>query len=152
MLVVGIGNAQRGDDAAGLLVARALRHRLPEGWRLLELEGEGTSLLEAWAGEEAAIVVDAMRSGQPVGTVLCFEAHERPLPSEAFRVSSHLFGLAEAIELGRALDMLPRSLTVFGIEGGDCALGRPPGPEVMSGVERCVEMVLDRVRRPVGAD
>lgn len=152
MLVVGIGNSQRGDDAAGLLVAREVSGRLPDGWRVLELEGEGTSLLEAWAGEDRAIVVDAMRSGQPVGTIRRFDAHREPLPSEAFRVSSHLFGLAEAIELGRVLDLLPRRLTVIGVECGDCAMGSEPGPEMRAAIHRCVEAVLEEIGRQGEAD
>ncbi len=146
--MVGIGNFHRGDDAAGLLVARGLRERLPDSWRVLELEGEGTSLLEAWAGEDQVIVIDAMRSGRPIGTIRRFDVHREPLPAEAFRVSSHLFGLAEAIELGRALDLLPRRLTVIGLECGDCGMGREPGPEIMAAIGRCVEVVLEEIGRP----
>ncbi|MCX7799342.1 MAG: hydrogenase maturation protease [Fimbriimonadales bacterium] len=145
MLVVGIGNALRGDDAAGLLVARSLRDRLPPSWRVMELDGEGTTLLEAWAGEDRAIVVDAVVTGSPTGTIHRFEAHERPLPIDSFRGSSHRFGLAEAVELGRALGLLPKSLIVFGIECGRWEVGSRPSPTVLEAVDRCVDRVLEEI-------
>ena len=44
-LVVGIGNPDRGDDAVGRLVARALRGRVPADVRVVEQDGEATALL-----------------------------------------------------------------------------------------------------------
>ena len=58
------------------------------------------------------------------------DAERRALPAELFRGSTHLIGLAEAIELGRALDQLPARLLVVGIEGASFTAGAaadPPG-------------------------
>ena len=107
----------RGDDAAGLLVARSLRGRLPDGVRLLEHEGEPTALLDVWDGLDAAIVVDAVSGASHAGTVHRLELTSGPLPATLATHSTHAFNLAAAIELGRVLDRMPRRLVLIGIEG-----------------------------------
>ena len=47
-MVVGVGNPLRGDDGAGLEVARQLRDRAGAGARVHEMEGEGIALLDLW--------------------------------------------------------------------------------------------------------
>lgn len=109
-VVIGIGNAARGDDAAGLIVARRLGG--------VEHEGDPVALLDVWRGADRAVVVDAVSSGAAPGTVQRFDAAAAPLPAHLrSSTSTHAFGLAEAIELGRALGRLPPELTVYGIEG-----------------------------------
>lgn len=131
-LVIGIGNAWRGDDGAGPAVAERLADELPA----LVLPGEGTELIEAWGGMDRVVVVDAMRSGVAPGTIRRFDAVAGPLPSGAFACLSHRFALPEAIEMARVLGRLPRELTVWGIEAGDVSPGRRLGPEVEAAVSR----------------
>lgn len=110
-LVVGIGNPDRGDDAAGMLVARALTTT-----RVKELP-DCTSLLDVWESENVVVVVDAMRSGREPGSVTRYDALREVLPVKSFS-STHSFGLAETVELARALNRLPGRLVIFGIEAG----------------------------------
>ena len=64
--MIGVGNAYRGDDAAGLAVARLLRER---GVEALDQEGEPVALVELLAGHGAVVLIDAVRSGASPGTV-----------------------------------------------------------------------------------
>jgi hydrogenase maturation protease len=129
-LIIGIGNEYRGDDAVGLIVARRLRERLSDSVKVLEQTGDGAALMEAWRGVERVIVIDAVASGAAPGAIHRFDANTRPIPKNAFRCSTHAFGVAEAIELSRALTRLPRSLMVYGIEGKNFAAGVGISPEV----------------------
>jgi hydrogenase maturation protease len=122
-LVIGVGHEGRRDDAAGVRAARLVRALLWPRVRMVECEGIATSLIEAWRGEPAVVVVDAMSSGAPAGSVRRVDANLGPLPAERFRGSTHGLGLAEAVELARSLDEMPRSLLIFGIEGTDFGLG-----------------------------
>lgn len=121
--VVGLGYRFRRDDAAGLEVARRLRQAAPGEVRVLELEGEPISLLEAWRDADRVLAVDAVSSGSKPGTLYRFDAGARPLPAKLFRGSTHAIGLAEAVELGRELGRLPRRLDVYGIEGESFGMG-----------------------------
>jgi hydrogenase maturation protease len=135
-LVLGVGNAFRRDDAAGVLVARGLRAAGLSGVTVREESGEGTSLLEAWEGADEVFVVDAVRSGAPPGTITRFEVPGDTVPVRYFHYSTHAFSVAEAIELGRELGLLPRRLVVVGIEGGEFGAGEDPTPAVRAAVDR----------------
>lgn len=144
--IIGIGNDYRRDDGAGREVARRLRHSsAPPDGEILEETGEGTSLLETWRGAERVILLDAVRSGAPAGTIHRIEAQTDPLPAFFSRRSTHAFGIAEAIELARALSQLPPSLVLFGIEGEcfDAGVGLSPA------VEKAVAEVSARVRQEI---
>src|SRR5437763_14389182 len=101
--VIGIGNPDRGDDAFGRIVAARLRGRWPGAVRLIEQDGEATSLLEQLGGADTAIVIDAAVSGGEPGDIHRFDAASEPLPAAKFDLSTHGFGLGEAIELARIL-------------------------------------------------
>ncbi|GMV36840.1 MAG: peptidase M52 [Fimbriimonadales bacterium] len=138
VLIVGIGNDMRGDDAAGLLVVRRLREMGVDA-DLRECGGDGAEMMDLWRDAEETILIDAVRSGAPPGTIHCFDACCEPIPA-AFRnsPSTHLFSVAEAIELARSLLRLPPKMTVYGIEGGEFSLGTSPSPNVVGAIERVV--------------
>jgi hydrogenase maturation protease len=135
-LFIGIGNRLRGDDAAGLLAARAVRERSDGELEVHELEGEPVDLIEAWRGAEHVCVADAVASGGKPGEIHRVDATAAPLPAKLAGPSTHALGLAEAIELARALDRLPARLVVYGIEAASFEVGAGCGPQVLAAVER----------------
>jgi hydrogenase maturation protease len=149
VLVIGLGNELRGDDAAGLEVVRRLRGReLPPGLQVQAHGGEAVALLDVWADVRAALLVDTMRGGGgPPGTIHRFDlspssrrrAPHVPLPS----TSTHAIGLEQAIELGRALRRLPRTLVVYGVEGSSF----DPGTALSEGVADAIEPLADALMR-----
>jgi hydrogenase maturation protease len=141
-VVIGVGNALRGDDGVGLAVAAALETRVPPGVSVVPCEQEPSRLLDAWEGAESAIVVDASASGADPGTVSRFDASETPIPVGVFRSSTHAFGVGDAVELARALGRLPARLLVYGVEGGRFAVGEPLSAPVAAAVEQVATAVL----------
>lgn len=137
-LIVGVGNLDRGDDAAGVVAVRKLTDA-----RTREL-GDCTGLIDIWAGEADVIVIDAMVSGGEPGSVRVFDACAEQLPTRAFP-STHAFGLAETIELARALRRLPETLAVFGIEAADVAPGATMTPMVSQAVDQVVTTITERL-------
>lgn len=140
-LVIGVGNAYRGDDGAGIVAARKLAAQRLPGVRVMEMNGEGISLVEAWKDAPSVLLVDAVSSGAVPGTIHRFEAQAGPLPTGLEHRSSHSFGVAEAVEVARALGRLPPSLLIYGIEGGDFSPGERLSPEV----EKAVGAVVQRL-------
>jgi hydrogenase maturation protease len=141
-VVVGVGNALRGDDAVGIVVAERLRERVPDDVDIVECEQEPSRLLDAWRDADLAVVVDACSSGRPPGTVHRFDASGDPLPARVFRSSTHAFGVGDAVELARALDRLPRQIVIYGVEGGQFTAGTGLSPEVESAIEQVAEEVV----------
>ena len=142
-VVIGVGNAYRGDDAAGREVARLVQERVPDDLDVVVCELEPTRLIDAWNGAEAALVVYAVASGAEPGTVHRFDATGEALPSREFRSSTHALGIGETIELARAIGRLPGRIVVFGIEGETFGSGTELSAGAQSGVERAVELVLE---------
>jgi len=147
-LVIGVGNDAFSDDAAGLRAARLVRAMLWPQVRMIECGGAAAELLEAWRGEAAVVVLDAMSSGASAGSVRRLDVADGPLPAELFRGSTHGLGLVEAVELARAMKELPADLAVFGIEGADFGPGKRLTYPVECGVRdaalRVTEFVLER--------
>jgi hydrogenase maturation protease len=141
VLVIGIGNAFRGDDAAGLEAVRALADRNPEGALLVESHGGGTELMEAWRGRSKVIIVDAMHSGSAPGAIVRCVLPGDTVPLRALGTSTHAFGVGEAIEFSREMGELPAVLVVFGIEGREFAFGRRMSPGLEARIPRLVELL-----------
>lgn len=129
-LVVGLGNRYARDDAVGLVVVREARRFLPPAVRVLEHEGEPIGLLDAWSGTDHVVLVDAVRSEAPAGTIHRFDALAGPLPEGIALGSTHALGLAHAVELGRTLGRLPARATIVGVEGARFDAGEGLTPAV----------------------
>ena len=108
-------------------------------------EGEPVGLIEDWAGADAVIVVDAVRSGAPTGTIHRLDPLAAPIPTALSQGSTHAFGLAETIELARALDRLPERLTVYGIEGACFEAGDALSPAVGAAVDAVRQELRERL-------
>jgi hydrogenase maturation protease len=145
-MVIGIGNAWRRDDAAGLAVARQLRGAL-DGVDVLEREGEPAGLMDTWQVAERLWLVDAVSSGAEPGTVYRVDVTQNELPPELFRASTHHLGLAEAVELARALDRLPSHVVFYGIEGGSFEAGEGLSPPVEAAVGLVARAVQEEVEK-----
>ena len=140
-MVIGCGNADRGDDAAGLLVARRL---LALGVEAQEQSGEVAALLEAWKAVPAGrpvIVVDAAVTGSPPGSISFWDAATSDWSAGALRCSTHALGVEEAIALGKALGVLPQPLLIYGIEGSNFAFGSGPSAKVLHAVEELANRI-----------
>jgi hydrogenase maturation protease len=139
MIVIGIGNEFRHDDAVGLIAARRLReHGLPAE----EHEGDPATLMDRWRSADSVILIDAVASGASPGTIHRLDVSVSPLNRQLFKSSTHALGLADAIELARTLGTLPPRVYVFGVEARDLSAGIGLSPEVESALPALLEEVL----------
>jgi hydrogenase maturation protease len=146
--VLGIGNCDRGDDAVGRIVARLLRKRVPATIRIVEHDGEATAVLAELQALRRAWVVDAAQSGAPPGTIHRIDCSVTDAVVPSGSVSSHGFGVAEAIALARALGTLPPHCIVYAIEAAQFTPGAPPSPEVMRAAHEAAERILAELATP----
>lgn len=144
-VVVGVGNDYRGDDGAGLAVARLLRGL---GVPAVDNGGDPAELIEAWTDTGVAVVIDAARSGDPPGTVRR-HAGLRELPEGT--ASTHALSLADAVALGRALGRLPGELVVYTVEGAGFVLGASLSRPVASSVPEVARAVMREIQQMRGS-
>lgn len=151
IVVVGVGNLARGDDAVGRWVARQLQGEVPSEVKIYEREGEATALLQAVEGASMAFFVDACCSGSPAGTIQRFEIDGQRLPEGYAGVSTHGFGVGEAIELGRILGCLPKQGIVYAIEGAKFDIGAEMSPVVAAAAMEVVEAIRTEIAALTGS-
>jgi hydrogenase maturation protease len=151
-LVVGLGHPDRGDDGVGPAVAAAVAARSTgETGCLVRTQEDPTALLDLWEGHDHVVVVDAVVTGAPAGTLhrLDLGADSPPLPAgtwaETGSAGTHAFGLAATVELGRALHRLPPTVVVVGVEAGCLDIGATLSPPVAAAVEEAVDLVWNEV-------
>lgn len=142
--VIGLGNPGRADEAVGIRVVRALSGRVPPDVVLLE-DGDPLTVLEHWEKFGTVILVDAVRSGSPLGTVQVFDGRCLPPLVRAGILSSHGRSMREIIGVGEALGTLSQVVRVIGIEGPEFRPDMPLTPEVEVSVPAAVEAVLAQI-------
>ena len=142
-IIIGIGNDFQGDDGIGHHIAQRIRTLNPPNVTVLEESGEAANLMDAWSDADVVVIIDAMYSGRTLGMVRRFDASNTPLPKEFYsHFSTHSFGIADSLELARALGLLPTKVIVYGIEGKNFETGQGLSPEVDQSTDIVVEQIL----------
>ncbi len=154
VLVAAIGNPDRGDDGVGPAIADRLRDLAPAGVRVIACGGDVLDLIEEWAGYAAALLIDAANPDGEPGRIRRFDLAEQKLAADFSTNSTHAFGLAEAVELARAMGRLPRRLAVYLVEGERFEIGAALTPPVAAAVDKAAEAILAELSRiaAAGAD
>ena len=149
IMLVGLGQEMHGDDEVGLEVVHRWIEEHPGGFSEAEvqtriLDSPGINLLGTIAGLDAAILVAAIRSGAPQGTILVLKDEKLAAFVESNRKEGG-WGAAETLSLGRQLipEELPGKLVLIGIEGSAFGLGEGLSPAVRAAIPQALT-VLNR--------
>jgi hydrogenase maturation protease len=145
ILIIGVGNLFRSDDAVGVLISRKLNNMNLENVKVEEQSGEGTSLMDSWKGYQKVFIIDAVSSGELPGNIHRLDPSNETIPAKYFSCSTHNFGVAEAIEMARTLDQLPGNIKLFGIEGKIFEPGEGLSLEVKDAAEIVTQEIIDHV-------
>ncbi len=147
ILLIGVGNKFRQDDAVGLVIAEKFHNQVdpdtktPE-IKIIEASGEGVALMELWQHATTVYLFDAVMSGSEVGKIHRINAQIEVVPAKFFNYSTHAFSVAEAVELARTLNQLPPKLIIYGVEGKNFSHGIGLSPEVEQATEKVLQEVL----------
>ena len=119
ILVLGVGNILLRDEGVGV---RVIEHLLADytfspNVELLDGGTLGVRLLDPIANAGVLIVVDALRNGQPPGTVYRMSAEDLPR-CISFKNSLHQTGLLETLAYAEMLGNRPETV-VIGVEPAD---------------------------------
>lgn len=147
-IIIGVGSPQ-GDDRVGWTAVQRLANRadlraLGDALVLELLDRPGATLIGRWRGAQRVVLIDAVRSGAPAGTLHRLGSGD--LCSSEGLTTSHGFGMSETIRLAAALGVLPDHLVILGIESrsGE-SQGEELSPEVLRALPDLVEAVVREV-------
>ncbi|KTD14105.1 hydrogenase maturation protease [Legionella israelensis] len=114
--VLGIGSPF-GDDQVGWHVVNLLKQQIgPDSGQLLitACDRPGTRILELMRSADKVFLIDAVMTGAPAGTLHYLKNEE--IISFTNGLSTHGIGIIDAIEIGKALNELPKQIILYGIE------------------------------------
>lgn len=146
-LILGIGNILLRDEGVGVRAIEALSAQaLPAGTLALDGGTSGADLVDEIADRDRLIVIDAVKTDQPPGTILRFGPAELEAKADHM-VSLHEFGLVETLTAARCLGCAPKEVVIFGVAPKDISPGLSLSAEIAALLPRLVELVLAEARR-----
>jgi hydrogenase maturation protease len=148
VLVVGVGNILMGDDGVGVRVVHEIgrRFHLPEGVEILDGGTSGLELLSYFSDRELVVIVDAVKSGLPPGTVVKVEGEDVPARFMT-KISPHQLGLSDVLAAARISGKLPKKMALFGIEPKRVELRLDLSEEVEMNFEKLIDSVRNELER-----
>ena len=148
LLVLGLGNVLCGDDGLGVeAVVRLTReYVLPPKVEALDGGTLGLSLLGHLAEARHVILVDAVRTDEPPGTLVRLDG-EDVAPAVRDRLSVHQVGVADLLDGLRLLDAYPQSMVLLGLVPQSLELGLERTPAV----EQNLSALVDRLAAEIGS-
>jgi hydrogenase maturation protease len=151
IVIIGLGQVLRTDDAAGLAAVRYWLDEFPESAARPELRVEladmaGLNLLELLYDHHTAIIVDAMHADAPPGTVRILDADDL-LAFGAGAGSAHGFGAAETLKIGFILepDRMPGKLILIGLQIASVEIGEGLSRPVQEALPQAARVIQDQV-------
>jgi hydrogenase maturation protease len=150
ILVLGIGQSLRGDDAAGLEAVRLWHQTYPKTVKKVQVEFSelpGLSLLDRLDGVDAAILVDALHTAADPGTLHRLDPDELAAFTTDAQ-SAHGWGVAETLALGRSLypGLTQCRITLIGIVGNRFGLGTGLDPAVQAALPRAADLIETEIQ------
>jgi hydrogenase maturation protease len=142
--IVGLGSPDHGDDAAGPLVAAALRDTTPPGVEVWT-DTAGGVRFDAWcAGVDGLVLVDAACAspGFPAGSRRRIAwPEQRHLLQTTRLAGTHAFSIEKALQLAEILGRLPRRVTLFVLAGDHFQIGAPLSPALQEPLRHLIEQI-----------
>jgi len=143
MRIFGIGSPF-GDDQVGWRVVEWLQNQksLQKNWHLECCDRPGLNLLNLIQDATVAILIDAVQSGAPLGTIHVW--NNDITHYETDQLSTHGFGLSDALQLGKTLDCLPNTLIIYGIE-----INQLNNETLSESAENAAKKLTSRIRKEI---
>lgn len=145
IVVLGVGNLLMGDEGLGIRCVEAFE-KLPQRDNVRCVDG-GTStheLLEDLENLDALVILDAVASGKPPGTLVRLEGDDIP---SAFsnKMSPHQHGINDLLATLKFLERAPGRVVLIGVEPSVMELSMELSPLVQGVMPSMVALVSKEV-------
>lgn len=145
IVVLGLGNPMRTDDAVGMLALQRLRARpdFPKSVALIEGGTLGLDLLYPLEGFTHLLALDAIDAGAQPGTLLRYSGDA--IADLPISKSVHLLGFSDLIGSMRLLGNVPAEIVVLGVQPQSAGWGTELTAVVDVALDTLVEQAMDQV-------
>lgn len=143
VLILGIGNTILSDEAVGVRAVEALQdaYDLPVEVQAIDAGTSGMEMLDEIADVDLLVVLDAVRAGKPIGTVVRLAGDEVPVFFRK-KLSPHQVGLPDVLASLEFAGSRPKDIVVIGVEAENFELGLEMTPLVAARVPELVALVV----------
>jgi hydrogenase maturation protease len=139
-VVLGIGNTILSDEGVGVRAAEALleRYDLPADVEVIDGGTAGMELLEPLSNLNLLVVLDAVKRGQPAGSIIKLTGPEVPVFFRS-KLSPHQISICDVLASLEFIGDKPKDMVLIGVEPDSLELGL----ELTPGVAACVPEMVD---------
>ena len=149
VLVAGLGNVLRGDDAIGPYAIKQLqaRYEFPPDVELADLGTPGLELALHLSSADYVLIIDALRGVAP-GALVVYDDHAITSAAQAktgVRLDAHSAALGEALVIARLRSEHPRELRLVGLGGAGFDFGTGMTPSIRAQVPALVAAAIEQL-------
>jgi hydrogenase maturation protease len=146
VLILGLGNVLLGDDGLGAAAVACIErdYVVPLGVRLEDGGTLGLSLLGLITESDHVILVDAVRTDDPPGTLVRLDGAD-VMDAVRDRLSPHQVGVADLLDAARLIDRYPTAVTLLGLVPDSIDLAVVRSSAVDGGLEELVAAIVREV-------
>lgn len=148
LLILGIGSPF-GDDRLGWEVVHGLQQKKAlqaystQQLQFMSCDRPGLNLLSLMQNARTVFLIDAVRTGAKAGSLFYLENEEIKTINSI--QSTHEFGMANTIEMGKTLNLLPQNLILYGIEVNDLKFQF----EVTEPIREAIHALITRIEKDI---
>ncbi len=146
--VIGLGNVVLSDDGVGVRAVQRLqdRHPLGDGVELVEGGTAGLLLLPLLADARRVIIVDAIDTGAPAGTLVRLDGDDWASAFE-FGMTPHDVGLVDLLGAAQLSGAWPEQLVLHGVQPASTEIGTELSAPIAAALDRLVDAVAAELSR-----
>lgn len=147
-LILGVGNLLASDEGVGIHVIQRLQaeYQFPEEVQLLDGGTLGMDLLFYLENVRRLLLIDAVETGQPPGTLIRLAGEEVPAYF-SLKMSPHQVGVPDMLFAAKLRDMYPEEVVLLGVQPGSLEIGLELSPPVAGQFEALVGKVIEELAR-----
>ncbi|MEI6414670.1 MAG: HyaD/HybD family hydrogenase maturation endopeptidase [Pseudomonadota bacterium] len=148
VLILAIGNLLLSDEGVGIHVLHALErdYRFPDGVILLDGGTSGLDLLIPIEEAQHLILIDAVDVGAPPGTLSRLDGSEIPRLFQN-KLSPHQVSLLDVLAAATLMGVVPRTMTLFGIQPAVFDIGMTLSPGLASRLPELTGEIIAELAR-----
>jgi hydrogenase maturation protease len=143
-----MGNILLEDEGLGVRALESLQrdYELAPGVELLDGGTTGMGLLDDISGREHLVVLDAVQTGEPAGTLVVMRGAEVPVYF-GIRVTPHQLGLSDVLATLELSGEQPGSVTVLGLVPHSLELSLVLSQPIQARLGSLVEAAVEELAR-----
>ena len=145
-LVLGMGNILLEDEGLGIRALELLQRQYEFSSEVELLDGgtTGMGLLDQIGGREHVLILDAVQTGDPPGTLKVLRDQEVPVYF-GIRITPHQLGLSDVLATLELTGEQPGSVTVLGIVPESLELSLELSARIQDGLQELVMVTVDEL-------